>query len=110
LFTHRLLLLAGLIASSAAAAPPPISLYGQLPNVQRIMLSPDGSKWAAVMGDDKAAQIQVRTLVDNKLLAVTSADKSKIRGVTWAGNDHVIATISTTQRFDQFGSGPKREW
>ena len=97
-------------AAAAAAAPPPVSLYGQLPNVQSIVLSPDGSKWAAVMGDDKAAQIQVRTLVENQLLAVTTADKSKIRGVTWAGNDHVIATISNTQRFDQFGNAPKREW
>lgn len=97
-------------SAAAAAAPPPISLYGQLPNVQSISLSPDGTKWAAVMGDDKAAQIQVRTLVDNQLLSVTAADKSKVRGVMWAGNDHVVATISTTQSFDQFGSGPKREW
>ena len=110
LFLRRLLLLAGLATASAMAAPPPVRLYGQLPNVQGISLSPDGSKWAAVMGDDKAAQIQVRTLVDNKLLAVTAADKSKIRGVTWAGNDHVIASISITQPFDKWAGGPKREW
>ena len=99
-----------LMAVPAIGAPPPISLYGQLPNVQSMVLSPDGSKWAAVMGDERAAQIQVRTLVDNKLLSVTSAETSKVRGVTWAGNDHVIATISTTQPFDKTAGGPKREW
>ncbi len=99
-----------LAAFPAAAAPPPISLYGQLPNVQSIALSPDGSKWAAVMGDDKSAQIQVRTLADNQLISVTPAEKSKVRGVFWAGNDHVVASISTTQAFDRYSGGPKREW
>jgi dipeptidyl aminopeptidase/acylaminoacyl peptidase len=103
------LLLSAVMATAAASAPPPISLYGQLPNVQRMTLSPDGTKWAAVMGDEKAAQIQVRSLADNKLLSVTPAEKSKVRSVTWAGNDHVIATISTTQNFDTGTGGVKRE-
>lgn len=105
-----LVCLAALAASPALAVPPPVSLYGQLPNIQSMVLSPDGSKWAAIMGDDKAAQIQVRTLADNKLLSVTSPDKSKVRGIIWAGNDHVIATISTTQVFANQTGGPKREW
>lgn len=108
---RMVLAVAGLMWTAvAAAAPPPISLYGQLPNVQSISLSPDGSRWAAVMGDDKAAQIQVRTLADNKVLSVTPAEKSKVRSVMWAGNDHVIATISTTQAFANQTGGPKREW
>jgi dipeptidyl aminopeptidase/acylaminoacyl peptidase len=86
------------LAMPAMAAPPPLSLFGQLPNVSTIELSPDGSRWAAVMGDEKSAQIQVRSVADNKLLAVSPAEKSKVRDVTWVGNDHVIATISATQR------------
>jgi dipeptidyl aminopeptidase/acylaminoacyl peptidase len=89
-------------ALPAGAAPPPLSLFGQLPNVSTIELSPDGSRWAAVMGDDTSAQIQVRSVADNKLLAVSPAEKSKVRDVTWVGNDHVIATISATQRLQYF--------
>ena len=92
------LLILFLCATPAIAAPPPVSLFGQLPNVAAIEISPDGSRWAAVMGDEKSAQIQVRSVADNKLLAVSPAEKSKVRDVAWVGNDHVIATISTAQR------------
>jgi len=85
-------------AAPAMAVPPSLSLFGQLPNVATIELSPDGSRWAAVMGDEKSAQIQVRAVADNKLLAMSPAEKSKVRDVTWVGNDHVIATISTADR------------
>ncbi len=91
------------------AAPPPISLFGQLPNISSIELSPDGTRWAAVMGNDRQAQIQVRSLADNKLLSLTQADKSKVRDVMWGGNDHVIATISTTTAVPGL-EGNKREW
>ncbi|MFZ4382700.1 MAG: hypothetical protein ACOYO0_12135, partial [Sandarakinorhabdus sp.] len=97
------------LASSVLAAPPPLSLFGQLPTLSTIELSPDGTKWAAVMGDDKSAQVQVRSLADNKLLSVTPAEKAKLRDVMWVGNNHVVTTISTTA--DVVGlSGPKREW
>ncbi|WP_165768664.1 alpha/beta hydrolase family protein [Sandarakinorhabdus cyanobacteriorum] len=92
------LALAVLPVIPALAAPPAIRLFGQLPNVSTIELSPDGSKWAAVMGDETSAQIQVRAVADNKLLAISPAEKSKLRDITWVGNDHLIATISTTDR------------
>jgi dipeptidyl aminopeptidase/acylaminoacyl peptidase len=98
-----------LLASSALAAPPPLSMFGQLPTIASIDLSPDGTKWAAVMGNEKAAQVQVRSLADNKILSVTPAEKAKVRDVMWVGNNHVVTTISTTT--DVVGlQGPKREW
>jgi dipeptidyl aminopeptidase/acylaminoacyl peptidase len=98
-----------LLASSALAAPPSVSLFGQLPTLSTIELSPDGTRWAAVMGDEKSAQVQVRTVADNKILSVTPAEKAKVRDVMWVGNDHVVTTISRTT--DVIGlQGPKREW
>jgi dipeptidyl aminopeptidase/acylaminoacyl peptidase len=85
-------------STCAVAAPPPLSLYGQLPNIASIELSPDGSKWAAVLGDEQSAQIQVRSTADNSLIAATPAPKSKVRDVGWVGNGHVMATIASTER------------
>lgn len=106
------LLLAVLAAPAlppAHAAPPPISLFGQLPNIASIEVSPDGTKWAAVMGDDKSAQVQVRNLADNKLISVTPAERAKVRDIMWVGNDHVVTTISTTSLAAGL-TGGKREW
>ena len=96
-------------AAAPAAAPPPLSLFGQLPNISTIELSPDGRRWVAAMGNEQSAQIQVRAVADGKLLSITPVDRNKLRDVMWVGNDHIVSTVSTTTAV--FGlSGPKREW
>ena len=98
------------VASSAvAAAPPPLRLFGQLPTVSTIELSPDGKRWVAAMGNEQAAQIQVRAVADGKLLSFTQVDKNKLRDVMWVGNDHIVTTVSTTTAVAGL-EGPKREW
>ncbi len=108
MFAHRLVLLATLVSTSALAAPPPLSLYGQLPTVGRIVLSPDGSRYAAVMGTDSASQLQVRSTADNAIISVTTAEKQKLRSLSWVGNDHVVATISAT--YKGYDSSPREQY
>ena len=103
------LALLGGLSTPALAAPPPLSVYGQLPSVDNLRLSPDGTRWVAVMGDDKSAQIQVRATASNEVLSITATDKSKVRDVMWVGNDHVVTTISRTADVIDL-QGPKREW
>ena len=85
-------------ASLVRADLPPQRLFGQLPTISGIELSPDGTRWAAVVGDEKSTQIQVRATKGNELLSVTPAEKFKVRNVMWVGNDHVVATLSATSR------------
>jgi dipeptidyl aminopeptidase/acylaminoacyl peptidase len=107
----RALLVVGLSGPVAvAAAPPPLSAYSQLPAIDRVVLSPDGSRYAAIVGDDKQAQIQVRSLADGKLISVSDVDKAKARRLGWAGNDHVLAMISTTEKPPRGITGGVREW
>lgn len=73
-----------------------MKLFGQLPTVGRITLSPDGSRYAAVMGNDTGSQLQIRAVDGNQLLSVTPADKQKLRSLAWIGNNHVVASISRT--------------
>jgi dipeptidyl aminopeptidase/acylaminoacyl peptidase len=86
-----------LVLAAPAAAAPPISAYGQLPAMSGVVLSPDGTRYAAIVGDDKQTQIQVRTLADGKLISVSDVEKGKARQLAFAGNDHVIAMISATE-------------
>jgi dipeptidyl aminopeptidase/acylaminoacyl peptidase len=97
------------LAGAAAAAPPPISLFGQLPAISTIELSPDGKRWVAAMGDDTSTQIQVRSVADGKLLSFTPVEKAKLRDVTWLSNDHIVSTMSTTTAVAGL-EGPRREW
>lgn len=87
-----------LLVATAARAAPPLTAYGQLPAMSSVVLSPDGTRYAAIVGDDKQTQIQVRTLADGKLISVSDVEKGKARRLAFAGNDHVIAMISSTEK------------
>lgn len=91
------LILATLLGTAATAAPPPLKLFGQLPTVGEIYLSPDGSRYAATLANEKTTQVQVRTTADNKIVAAAAADFTKVRDITWVGNDHIVATVSNTE-------------
>jgi hypothetical protein len=70
---------AALLSSAPAAAAPPLGAYGQLPGISNIEISPDGKMWAAIMGDETQAQIQIRELAGAKLISVTPAERAKVR-------------------------------
>jgi dipeptidyl aminopeptidase/acylaminoacyl peptidase len=86
-----------LALAAPAAAAPSITAYGQLPAMSGVVLSPDGTRYAAIVGDAKQTQIQVRSLADGKLISVSDVEKGKARRLAFAGNDHVIAMISATE-------------
>jgi dipeptidyl aminopeptidase/acylaminoacyl peptidase len=97
------------ISSPTIAAAPPLSAYGQLPGISNIAVSPDGSKWAAILGDETVAEIQIRELAPNKLISVTPTEKAKARSLEWVGPEHLVATVSETGSIAGL-SGPRREW
>ncbi len=101
-----LALLFGLAAPAGAAT---LDAYGRLPGIDHVALSPDGQRYAAVVGDADVAQIQVRRLADGALVSVSPADKAKVRGLYWAGPDHLLAFVSTTQK-PRFLTGERDEW
>jgi dipeptidyl aminopeptidase/acylaminoacyl peptidase len=98
-----------LLAPKPAISAPPLAAYGQLPGISNVEVSPDGSKWAAILGDDTKAEIQIRELATNKLIAVTPTEKAKARDLHWVGPDHLTLTISTTAAIDGL-RGPRRDW
>jgi dipeptidyl aminopeptidase/acylaminoacyl peptidase len=98
-----------LLGSVPAAAAPPLAAYGQLPGISNIHISPDGTKWAAILGNESRAEIQIRELATAKLLTATPIERAKARSLQWAGPNHLLATVSTTATAVGI-TGPRREW
>ena len=80
----------------ALAAAPPVEAYGKLPGIEQISLSPSGQRYAfiAVIGETRklvAAQVD-----GTKVLYATNVGDAKVTGVDWAGEDHLLVTVSHT--------------
>jgi dipeptidyl aminopeptidase/acylaminoacyl peptidase len=83
-----------LLAPIAQAAPPPLDAYGDLPRVEDIAISPDGTSTANVLQTDGDRRVVV--IKAGKALLNASSGTSKVRGIEWADNDTVLLTNSAT--------------
>jgi len=91
-----------------AADKSDLAIYGRLPQYEEVRVSPDGSKLAMVLTNGDERFVIVRTLAGQQLSGVR-AGTTKLRGLTWAGEDHLIMVSSqTTEVFDL--QGPAREY
>jgi dienelactone hydrolase len=79
----------------ARAAPPPLDAYGHLPAVEWVQLSPSGERIAYVSASGDQRQLVVRDLQDKVLFSGPVGDQ-KIREVAWAGDSHLVITLSKT--------------
>src|SRR5580700_8468211 len=92
---------AGLVAAAALVLPPPgvaaapLAAYGQLPTIEQIAISPDGKLLAIdfVKGEDRS--IVVQDLTARKILTGIKMGQTKVRGLEWAGDDHLLITTSS---------------
>ena len=82
-------------AAWSASAAPPIEAYGKLPALEQVSLSPSGERYAMIAVVGETRRLLVAT-VDNKLLLSAVVGDAKVRGVYWAGEDHVLIKVSST--------------
>ncbi len=95
--------------ATAAAGMPPVEAYGQLPSVDLIALSPDGTRMALAVTGHGAREVQVRTVADRQLVTGLPTGTVKVRALQWVGDHHLIVTKSTTA--DIAGTtGPRHEY
>lgn len=76
-------------------AAPPLELYGRLPAVESLSLSPSGKRFASVTVLGEKRQLVVVAL-GGRLLQTVDVGDFKLRDVWWAGEDHVLAFTSST--------------
>jgi dipeptidyl aminopeptidase/acylaminoacyl peptidase len=85
-----------LAAPKALAAPPPVEAYGKLPAVENVSLSPSGRSFALISVDGEKRALVVATTADDKPVYGLDVSGLKVVGVDWAGEDHLLVTISGT--------------
>lgn len=96
--------LAGAAAvAQTAPARPPIEAFGQLPALDQVSISPDGTKFAFIGQAGDKRRFGVAT-VAGQALGVTELGDVKIRGLVWVDDKHVLIVRSeTTDNLSVFG-------
>src|ERR1700722_5373598 len=87
--------LALLTTRSAWAAP--LEVYGGLPTLEDVSLSPDGTRLALIRTSGNNRVLAVLSLTDHKLLGKPElVGTIKMRSVQWADDDHLLLISSNT--------------
>ena len=81
---------------NTASASPALEAYGNLPQVEYIRLAPSGSRVAmvGVIGDKR--QLVLAEVAGSKLTKAAAIGENKVRDLSWAGDEHVLVTITAT--------------
>jgi dipeptidyl aminopeptidase/acylaminoacyl peptidase len=83
--------------TGSAFAMPPVEVFGAMPDIQDISLSPDGKYVAYLMHRDGKDMMLVRELDNSKAKPVgLNVSKIKPRSVSWANNRYVLLHASKT--------------
>ena len=90
-------IIAAILPSDANAAA--LEVYGRLPTIEDVALSPDGSKLAFVRtkGDDRT--IVIISLLEGRGINTIHMGDYKLRSITWADGEHLLITTSETGVF-----------
>jgi hypothetical protein len=93
--------LAGTIAQTAIAeTPPPLSVYGDLPAVEEVAISPSGKSLAMLTRIN--GQRQVGILEPGKGWRIAAPiGEVKVRDLAWAGEDIVLITKSRIHNYSE---------
>lgn len=84
-----------LARAAPAAEPPPLEDYGRLPGIQRVSLSPSGQRYAMVATIGGKRRLFVANAANEPLYA-EDIGATKVWSLDWAGEDHVMARVTTT--------------
>ena len=92
----RLLVGCLLAAAPCAHAAASLEVYGRLPRLEHIALSPDGTRVAFVRTAGEERVLVIMTLSTGQVVARLRAGDEKLRGIEWADDAHVMIKTSVT--------------
>lgn len=97
------------LAASTGCRAASLEVYGRLPRLENMALSPDGSRIAFVKteGDDRTVAVLDRA--KHEMIGGVRASQTKLRGIEWADNNRVLIKTSVTTVPRGF-IGPINEW
>jgi dipeptidyl aminopeptidase/acylaminoacyl peptidase/transposase-like protein len=103
-----LMLLAHLVVPRSAQSTP-LDVYGRLPSLEEVVLSPDGSRLAFVRTQGDTRTITIVSLADQKPVGALGVGEHKLRSLEWADEDHLVIVTSKTGVPLGY-TGRDREW
>ncbi len=93
-------LVAGFFCAGASfsgyAEAAPLEAYGALPSIENAIVSPDGNSIAYVRSGKGKRYAIIQSLQSKQVLGAVDLQGEKLRSLAWAGNRHLIVTISQT--------------
>jgi dipeptidyl aminopeptidase/acylaminoacyl peptidase len=97
-------------ADDAAAVHPPLEVFGGLPTLENVVISPNGKRLAFVRTSGESRALLVIDIGQSGALGGVRVAETKLRDVAWIDDENVLVTTSVTS-LPPFGfTGPKREW
>jgi len=87
--------MAALTPTMAGAVP--LAVYGRLPGLEHVTISPDGSNVAFVKTANDLHAIAILRLADKKVLGVLNVGEAKLRALLWVDDDHIVVETSTSR-------------
>ena len=105
------LIVVSLLGPMAVLAAPvgqavPLTVYGQLPNIEDVAISPDGSRLAYVRTQGDMRVVFIADVADRKVIRWVKAGETKLRDIEWADADNLMITVSVTTS----AYGFREEW
>jgi len=84
-------------AAVAATSTAPLAVYGRLPFMEHVALSPDGTRFAfATTTANEETAVIVSAVSDLHQLAAVSSGTQKVRAISWADDDNLLVNASST--------------
>lgn len=88
--------LTALIVCVATAEGAPLEVYGKLPTLTDLVISPDGASLAYARPLDTRRVVVVQSLTTRQILGMVNITDAKLRDLQWADNHTLIITTSVT--------------
>jgi dipeptidyl aminopeptidase/acylaminoacyl peptidase len=84
--------------------------YGHLPNLEDVILSPDGTKIAFVNTSGDQRNLLVLRLGETRAISGAHIGDAKVRDLRWMDDDNLLITTSVTSLPPLGFTGARREW
>jgi dipeptidyl aminopeptidase/acylaminoacyl peptidase len=76
-----------------------VEIYGRLPSIEDVAVSPDGSKLAFVRTKADSRTIVIASLAEGRGINAIHMGDHKLRSITWADSEHLLITTSEFGKF-----------
>lgn len=91
------------IAQGQTVQPAPISVYGALPSLELVQLSPSGKQLAFVTVSGEERMLVLLDLATKAQTGGVSVGQAKVRNLDWIGETKILITTTKTENLPEIG-------